>query len=102
MRVIYNSFFLMNVTHSVLVVAMIQSVFFHRIYSNTNPISKLCTLVGYTALIRLLRSQGATGYLLKPVRSVNTRQGHINNVRRKSLTLVAECSTLEYHSLRHI
>jgi len=102
MRVIHNSFFLTNLTHSVLAVATFQSIFLHRIYSNTNPISKLCTLVGYMDLIRLLRSQGATGYSLKPVRSVNTRPEYINNVRRKSLTLVAESSTQEYHSLLHI
>ena len=79
MRVIQNSFLLTNETHSVLTVATFQSMFFHRIDSNTNPINKLCTLVGYMDLIRLLRSQGATGYSLKPVRSVNTRQEHIKD-----------------------
>jgi len=99
---LYNSFFLTNVTHSVLPVATFQNIFFHRIYSNSNPISKLCTLVGYMHLIWLLISQCAKGYSLKPVRSVNTHQGHINNVRRKSLTLVVESSAHEYHPLRHI
>jgi hypothetical protein len=40
----------MNGSNIVLAIATLQSKLFHRIYSNINKISRICTLVGYMDL----------------------------------------------------